>query len=134
MQVLLLLADYANTTPNGKLNVLGIFDQINANQFPAAHLSMMAIAKISLELGERVDVPRPMALRMLTEDGEPIVELTTELKFPPQQDNKRPEVNIIVQLANVTFPQPGRYELKLFINEETRAVTPIQVNQLQPST
>jgi len=34
---LLLVADYANVTDNGKLNVMGIFQRLHAREFPARH-------------------------------------------------------------------------------------------------
>src|SRR5919204_3250104 len=44
---LALLADYANVSHDGKLNIMGIFGQIHAPQFPAVHAQMHLV--LSLE-------------------------------------------------------------------------------------
>jgi len=49
---LFLAADYANITREGKLNVMGIFNDIYARTFPARHSSMHLVAKLGAELGE----------------------------------------------------------------------------------
>ena len=49
---LLLAANYANITREGKLNAMGIFDDIFAKSFPARHPSMHLVVKLGAELGE----------------------------------------------------------------------------------
>ena len=43
---LAVLADYANVTGDGKLNILGIFDRINLLQIPAVHPQMHLVLRI----------------------------------------------------------------------------------------
>ena len=47
--LLLMAADYANITGDGKLNVIGIFNDINAFNFPARHPSMHLVARLGAE-------------------------------------------------------------------------------------
>jgi hypothetical protein len=42
----ILAADYANIAQGGKLNVMGIFRNINALKFPAKHSSMTLVVKL----------------------------------------------------------------------------------------
>jgi hypothetical protein len=47
MQVpLALLADHANVSAEGKLNLMGAFDVINARRFPAVHAQMHLVFRI----------------------------------------------------------------------------------------
>ena len=47
MQVkLAVVADYANVSSEGKLNILGIFDRINVSDLPAAHPQMHLILRL----------------------------------------------------------------------------------------
>ena len=53
MQVkLALLADYANVTAEGKLNILGIFDRINVVGVPAVHPQMHFILRLEAHPAE----------------------------------------------------------------------------------
>jgi hypothetical protein len=52
--LLFLAADYASVTGDGKLNVMGIFNDINAFNFPARHSSMHLIAKLGPELAVKL--------------------------------------------------------------------------------
>jgi hypothetical protein len=51
-QLLFLAADYANITGDGKLNVMGIFNDIYSFNFPARHSSMHLVARLGAELSE----------------------------------------------------------------------------------
>jgi hypothetical protein len=134
MNVLMLVADYAKITGDGRVNVLGIFNQIKAVQFPARHHSLWLIAKISLEIGERA-IARPFEIRLLDQDGSSAFDLEGELPFQQVSDGFSPEVNIILPINNLVFPGPGIYDFRLYINGESKASVPIQVVQVdQPKS
>ena len=53
---LALLADGANVSREGKLNILGIFDTIHAGKFPVVHAQMRLVVRLeasSAELGAK---------------------------------------------------------------------------------
>ena len=43
---LAVLADYANVTSDGKLNILGIFDRMNVLNLPAVHPQMNLVLRL----------------------------------------------------------------------------------------
>jgi hypothetical protein len=45
-------ADYVNETNDGKLNVIGIFDTINASQFPAIHAELTLVISLEFTVAE----------------------------------------------------------------------------------
>jgi hypothetical protein len=132
MNVVMLVADYANVTADGRINVLGIFNQIKATQFPARHHTMWLIAKVSLDIGERA-ITRPCSIRLIDEDHNTILDIEGELPFRQTEPGLPPEVNVILPLANVVFPSPGIYNFRLYVNEESKASIPLQVVQIEQS-
>lgn len=49
---LALVADYANISREGKLNILGIFDRIAAQSVPAVHSQMQLIMRLEADRAE----------------------------------------------------------------------------------
>jgi hypothetical protein len=77
--LLLLAADYANVTGDGKLNVMGIFNEIKASAFPARHPSMHLIVKLGADLGEYGE-RRDLFVKLLDADGNPIASVEIQLE------------------------------------------------------
>jgi len=65
---LLLVADYANVTDNGKLNVMGIFQRLHAREFPARHPVMQLVIKLVAGPGEYGE-SRRLTVRLLDADA-----------------------------------------------------------------
>lgn len=131
MQVMMFVADAANATANGKLNVLGIFGQIGATTFPCRHTSMVLVIKITLDIGEPIN-KRPFAIQLLDEDGKlHLVDIAGEIEFKRTKEGLPPEVNMMINLDNLEFPEPGTYAFKLLMNDVIQQTVPIQVIQLQ---
>ncbi|MGB3906069.1 MAG: hypothetical protein WBB22_14235, partial [Anaerolineae bacterium] len=65
---LALLADYANVSQEGKLNIMGIFDRIFTRAFPTAHPEMRLVMRFEFgaaELGRE----RRLEVKTLDADG-----------------------------------------------------------------
>jgi hypothetical protein len=133
MKVLLLLADYANVTADGKVNVLGIFNQIKAYHFPTRHSSMFLVAKLTLEFGEPLTM-QACQINLYDEDSKTLVEIPGEIFFQkPSELGVQPETNIILSLSDIVFPQPGVYMFVLLVNGEQKAEIPLQVVSVEHS-
>jgi hypothetical protein len=130
--VLILLADYANVSREGKLNVMGIFDRLNATRFPAKHPEMHLIVKLRGELGERGG-SRQLTIRLIDQDGNEIGSISRIFNIPEAEAGRPPEVNFIIGLRDMVFPEPGTYEFVLLVDRERKAGVPIYVNQIEPS-
>jgi hypothetical protein len=130
MQVTMFLADAANVSIDGKLNVLGIFTQILSQAFPARHPAMVFVAKIALDIGEKAD-ERTLEILLLDEDShETGVKIGGTIKFERNDEGLAPEVNMIIPLHLVEFKEAGLYEFVLLINGDRKASTPLRVSQL----
>jgi len=129
--VLLLAADYANITGDGKLNVMGIFNEINAFNFPARHPSMHLVVKLAAELGEYGET-RNLSVRLLDADGNQIMNLSGPVEIPPGGGGRKPEVNAILELKDIIFPEPGPYEFVVLVDKDHKGDLTILANKIEP--
>jgi hypothetical protein len=128
--LVLLAADYANITGDGKLNVMGIFRDLNAFNFPVRHSSMHLVIKLSAELGEYGDT-RTLVVKLLDPDGKEIMSLTGPAAIPNSEGGKIPEVNAILELKDIIFPKPGPYQFVVLVDKDFKGDLPIYVNKLE---
>ena len=128
-QLLFLTADYANITREVKLNVMGIFNNIYTQIFPARHSSMHLIAKLGAELGEYGQT-RDFTVVLLDEDGNQIFDLSGQIQIPMGGRGIKPEVNIILELKDIVFPKPGIYQFVFFVEKDHKGEISLYVNQV----
>ncbi len=126
---LFLAADYANITREGKLNVMGIFNDIYAQTFPARHSSMHLVAKLGAELGEYGQA-RDFTVKLLDADGNPIFDLSGQFQVPPGGQGRKPEVNLILELKDLIFPKEGMYQFVLLVDKDHKGELSLYVNKL----
>ena len=122
------IADTANISKEGKLNITGIFNSINVAGFPAAHPSMVLVFVIE---GERSEAQSEHKLKvdLIDEDGNHVIpSIEGNIRFadiPPSGSIHAPQ---ILHLVNVQFKKEGHHEFKIIINGEVRASVPININ------
>lgn len=126
----ILAADYANIAQGGKLNVMGIFRNIYATNFPAQHPSMVLIVKLGADLGEYGD-ERNLIIKLLDADGKELVRFENLIKIPQPVGGQRPEVNAILALNGVIFPAPGRYQFSVQVDKDFKGQLPLDVSKLE---
>jgi hypothetical protein len=128
-----LAADYANITSDGKINIMGIFQSINAPSFPVVHISLVLVMKLVADLGEYDE--RELAIKLLDGNGKEQLVLTTRIKFGLPQNGRRPEFINILELNNTVFQYPDRYQFALFVEKDcksTLGIDVIQINKNEP--
>lgn len=126
---LFLVADCANVTREGKLNVMGIFDNISATSFPARHSSLSLIIKLVAELGEPGQT-RDFSVKFLAPDGNQTFDLSGQIQIPLSEQGRMPEVNLVLELKDLIFPVPGPYDIVLLIDKDHKGRLTLTVNQL----
>ncbi|MBA4375273.1 MAG: hypothetical protein C0401_03755 [Anaerolinea sp.] len=125
----ILAADYANIAEGGKLNVMGIFRNINGTIFPTRIPSMHLVIKLGADLGEYGET-RELTIKLFDPDGKEIIKISGPIKIPEANNGQRPEVNAVLELRDLVFPNPGRYQFCVFIDKDHKGVLPIDVFQL----
>lgn len=127
MQLVLALAcDHAEVRPDGKLDVQGVFNELNAPGFPAAQDSMTVVFVLEWGRDEtgthelRADLMDPNDRMVLTIQGHTEVEARNVEQHPPQ-------TRLILKLDRVIFPAAGSYRFRLRAGSQTVEALPIHV-------
>ena len=128
---LFLLADYANVTGDGKLNVMGVFSQIFATNFPARHPSMYLVIRLLGELGEYGE-KRSLTVRLVDEGGQPVGNISGEVQVPQPQGGRPSEINAILHLRDTIFPKPGPYQFVVLIDKDHKGSLTLHLAKIEP--
>ena len=127
------IADSANVSREGKLNILGIFQNIGANTVPATHPQISLVLTFQAERGD-ANSEHPIKIQLVSEDGEVILNIEANLKFnmPPFGEHSV-LVHQIFQFANITFTRFGTYDFNIFVNNEVRKTVSLSVIEVKPA-
>ena len=126
---LALLADGANVTREGKLNLLGIFDTIFARGFPVMHPVMQLVLRFEAEPAE-AGTRRDLEVQFLTPDGLPLFRLPGAVAVQQRTVGDSVRIDQIVTLNNVQLEQPGRYRFEVRVDGGLAATVPLHVEQI----
>ncbi len=128
---LALIADYANISREGKLNILGIFGQILATAVPAIHSQMQLIFSIEADRGES-NKDHTLKIELIDADNiQTPMKIEGKVKFgsPPVGEDVR--FNQIIQLNNLQFNKFGAYSFKILVDGEVKTSIPLKVIKYQ---
>jgi len=120
------LADEANISQEGKLNLMGIFDRIAAADFPVVHPRMVFAFRVE---GDSMDSGRMFAVRvrLVDEDEQPLFEAAGEMMAPIVPPGEFSTANQVFALVGVQFPRPGIYRFIVSVGETDPLETPFLV-------
>ena len=125
----ILAADYANIAEGGKLNVMGIFRNINGTIFPTRIPSMHLVIKLGAELGEYGQT-RELTIKLFDPDGKEVVVITGPIEVPNAKNAQRPEVNAVLELRDIVFQTPGRYQFCVIVDKDHKGALSLDVFQV----
>jgi hypothetical protein len=123
-----LLCDAA-TDYGGKLNVLGAFDAIWAEQLPATHPACAVALRIRFSRIE--EGQHQFRIYIIDEDGKEVVpklEGVISVKVPPASDSA--VVNLVANLQCLKLPKYGKYTIDLAIDGQQKGSLPFVLAQL----
>lgn len=109
---LALVCDDARTTPEGKLDVHGVFNDLYAPGFPAKQQHMVLVLTLEWDRGDvgrmmfKVELTDPSGRPTLTVEGQSDVDIRPADRPPAR-------TRLILPLEEVIFPQAGRYQFKI---------------------
>jgi hypothetical protein len=117
-----LLCDAVHIDPgSGKHTILGVFSNIMAKHFPVVHPKMVwfmtltdvsaGTHKMRISMGLDPTQPKPLIERMFESQG-PLV-----------------RINLISEIHNLSFQDPGEYSILIEIDEEPLLATSLTVAQ-----
>lgn len=116
---LAVLADYANVSREGKLNIMGIFGRVFASTLPFMLPQMQLIAVLRYEPVERGKT-KTVEIELVDADGGLLLKLGTqfELSAGLAPSGELPQ---ILGIAGLTFQKYGDYVFHLSVNGEPKA-------------
>ncbi|HUK55805.1 MAG TPA: hypothetical protein VLY20_04025 [Nitrospiria bacterium] len=126
------LADCANISREGKLNILGIFDSIQAQQFPVTHPQMQLVMRFEADRAE-AGKTKKVEVQLIDEDGEKLFQLGGEFTLGTIRPGGMIGSNHILTINMMKFERAGDYEFKILINEEFKAEVPLKLLPFVPS-
>lgn len=126
---LALLADYANVSREGKLNILGIFDTIYARTFPVTHPHMQLVIRFEAEAGE-AGRTRQIEVQLQAQDGEVLFRVPAAMTVQRGELGEAVRADHILALNNVTFARPARYAFRVLVDAEEAARVPLRVEEI----
>ncbi len=127
---LAVLADFANSSADGKLNILGIFDTVYAVQYPAAHPEMKLVVRFRLHPAE-IGQTKHVEIHLLTERGDRVFRFTVEIALEPKEGQQAPvgemiTTDSILGINGLRIDAPGTYEFVIMVNGEVKASVPLK--------
>ncbi len=127
----LLLADFASFDDSKKLNVMGIFNEVNAKQFPALHPSMVVVTKLSATAAE-ANLVRKLNIKLMDDDATlTLVDFKRDITIQEPTAGRRKEFANILRLNNIMFPHAGTYQVSVLIDGDDKGHTPLYVVHVQ---
>ncbi len=114
-----ILADEANVSQEGKLNVMGIFDRITAAAFPVIHPKLIFAFRVQ---ADAADGGRtfPVEITMEAPDGTVIFDANGEIGAPLVPAGEFTTFNQLFNLVGLQFDVAGVYRFIVRIENEVR--------------
>src|SRR5215216_254826 len=99
-------ADYANKEQSGKLNVLGIFNQISWHEFPYTHRSLHLVFKIAAQYPE-FDTEHDLKIVFVGEDGQEYGAMDGKFVIKSPADKSLGQIDFLFEIRDLLLPKPG---------------------------
>lgn len=117
MELILAVAcEDARARPDGRLDLIGVFDELSAPGFPARQDRMTVVFVMEWTPEQegrqefRADLVDDAGTKVVTIEGH--TDVTAE-------DRRRPRTQLIMPMEQVIFPHAGEYRFRLTVGSET---------------
>ncbi len=122
---LAVICDYANLAQDGKLNILGVFNEINAPMVPFPMPQMFVVVSTEAAPTEQGQ-EYPFELLIWDADGTEIASIKQPMQFPVAP-GQRATHNQIIGISGLPV-SPGDYSFNIHIANEHRRTISLHVN------
>ena len=124
-----LLADAANVSREGKLNILGAFDRVHGSKFPLTWPRMVLVTRFVASAAE-YGQEKSLEIVTMDADGKRLGGATGKMRVPEGQPGRQLKINHVLPMT-VTFPSPGTYSIEILVNGEPKATVALEAVQRQ---
>ena len=126
------LADYALIDQHGKLSVLGMFQHIWVQSFPALHPRTHLVIRVR---GRRTEIGvHSMRIRFVDGDGQQLLGGEGSIQFgePPAGVTEVEAAAVLV--FDVPLPRPGSYAFEIAMDDGQPIRVPLSASQIPPES
>lgn len=117
--MLSLACDDARVRPDGKLDLVGVFNELSAPGFPASQERMTVV--FVLEWAGEEAGRQPLRADLLDDAGANVLTIEGHTEVEARDEGRAPaQTRLIMPLKNVIFPHAGRYRMVLKSRDEIR--------------
>ena len=122
-----MLADAANISREGKLNILGAFDRIYGSKFPLHWPRMVLVTRFEASAAE-FGSEKSLEIITMDADGKKLGKASGKMKIGEGRTGRQIKINHVLPMG-MTFPAPGEYSIEILVNGESKATVPLEVVQ-----
>ena len=116
------ICDMAFLSQGGKANIIGIFKVIFANSFPTVHPKFSIITSFSLK---NLEGAHTQVIKIVhAEDGK---EIGRPISIEFIANKEMEEINFIGDVLNTSFDRPGKYFIRIYIDNGLIHSAPLDV-------
>ena len=127
---LAVLADYATTTQDQKLVIVGVFDTILLTELPAAHRSLHLALRVCF--GPADSGPHTLVVRLVDPDGHeiiPALKAGFSADFPDDSDAEG-ALQMVLEIGNVPFTVAGPYAVDILLDDRYEETAPFRIKKI----
>lgn len=126
----LLVCDQAFLSIDRKVNIIGVFETINAQNFPVTHQKFTLVGSIVATKGKfklGVDIVSEKTNQSILLESQ-----DREVNLPASDGSRN--FNFIIDLINTSFPEAGNYLVNVSIDSKIIASFNLALAKIQDST
>ncbi len=123
---LALLADYANVTREGKLNLLGIFDRISVTSLPAVHRELQLVLVLEAQFIE-IGREQSIEIKLHEPDGPVIFSIGGSIAIQSGKAGEVSTFNHMITIGNLPLRKVGVHTFAIFVNNDLKRQIPLRV-------
>lgn len=102
----------ARERPDGRLDLVGVFNELSAPGFPAMQDRMTVVFIVEWEEDEAGE--QPLRADLVHESGRKVLTIEGQTEVDARGSDRSPaQTRLVMPLEKVIFPQPGRYRFEL---------------------
>jgi hypothetical protein len=106
------VCEAARERPDGRLDLVGVFNELSAPGFPAMQDRMTAVFIVEWEADETGRLP--LRADLVHESDRKVLTIQGHTDVPARGPDRAPaQTRLVMPLEKVPFPAPGRYRFEL---------------------
>lgn len=122
------LADYANVSREGKLNIMGIFDRVFARQLPSRFPPMQLVVRLEAQPAE-LDREHAIRIQLADPDGAALFDINGTFTPRGGDPGQAVSVNHVVALADLPLQRTGVHTFGIWVDGNRKREVPLRVDE-----